>query len=325
MRKIYLIAGLWAAVFYAKAQQVVTFEDFTLEQDSYYKGADGAGGFFSGEIWFPVDYNAEWGSWSGFSVSNMKDTETAGYDNQFSAITGKGADNSGQYSVVYIPGELMLEFDYVVTVKGFEVTNSTLTYLMMRDGDSNGFSKKFGGNDGNDPDYLKLMVWGRGVDDEITDTLEFFLADYRFENNDTDYLVKEWEWFDLSSLGVVKQIYFGMESSDTGEWGMNTPAYFCMDNFKLEKEVTASENISKNSFNSSVYPNPFKEHIFVNLPDGSKSVVIADLSGKVLFRKEVSGDKKIKIDALNELNPGIYILKTDTENGMEISKILKTN
>ncbi len=325
MRKIYLIAGLWAAVFYAKAQQVVTFEDFPLEQNSYYDGSDEAGGFFGGEIWFPTDYDADWGSWSGFSVSNMKDTVTAGYDNQFSSITGTGADNSGQYSVVYIAGELILEFDQAASVKGFDVTNSTLTYLMMRDGDSNGFSKKFGGSDGNDPDYLKLMVWGRGVDNETTDTLEFFLADYRFENNDLDYLVGEWKWFDLSSIGTVRQIHFTMESSDVGEWGMNTPAYFCMDNLKLEKDVTSSDNISKNSFNSAVYPNPFKEYIFVDLPDGSESVVMTDLSGKVLFRKEVYGDKRIIIDALNELNPGIYFLKTNTENGTEISKILKTD
>jgi len=28
----------------------------------------------------------------------------------------------------------------------------------------------------------------------------------------------------------VKSLGFSMNSTDTGDWGMNTPAYFCMDN-----------------------------------------------------------------------------------------------
>ncbi len=31
--------------------------------------------------------------------------------------------------------------------------------------------------------------------------------------------------------GIVTSLKFTLESSDNGTWGMNTPAYFCIDNF----------------------------------------------------------------------------------------------
>jgi hypothetical protein len=43
--------------------------------------------------------------------------------------------------------------------------------------------------------------------------------------------VNTWEWLDLKSLGVVAALNFSMESTDMGDWGINTPAYFCLDDF----------------------------------------------------------------------------------------------
>ena len=30
----------------------------------------------------------------------------------------------------------------------------------------------------------------------------------------------------------VKKLHFSLSSTDNGDWGMNTPAYFCMDDIK---------------------------------------------------------------------------------------------
>ncbi|MEZ4565949.1 MAG: DUF4465 domain-containing protein [Desulfobacterales bacterium] len=35
----------------------------------------------------------------------------------------------------------------------------------------------------------------------------------------------------MSALGMVKELTFSLSSTDTGDYGMNTPAYFAMDNF----------------------------------------------------------------------------------------------
>ncbi len=229
MKNFYLIAGLWAALFTANAQHIATFDDVELEAGSFYNGSDGSGGFYSGGFWFPNEYNADWGSWSGFSVSNLKDSSTAGWQNQYSAITAGGVNNSKNYAVVFGSGGLRMELENPAEISGFFVTNSTYTCLTMRDGDA--FSKKFGGENGTDPDYFKLSVSGIDIRGNETAKAEFFLADFRFENSDEDYIVNTWEWVDLKSLGVVAELNFSLESTDMGDWGMNTPAYFCLDDF----------------------------------------------------------------------------------------------
>ena len=231
MKKFYLFLGLWTALFSANAQQVATFDDFELG-NSWWNGSDGSGGFMSGGFYFPNDYNTDWGSWSGFSVSSMEDSTTAGWENQYSAITAKGVNGSENYAVVYVAGRLTMEFDNPIQLTGTCVTNSTYACFSMKNGDD--FTKKFGGSDGSDPDYFKLIVTGTDIFGNATEPAEFMLADFTFENDEKDYIVKDWRWFDLSPLGAVTKVHFSLESTDMGTWGMNTPAYFCIDNFNGE-------------------------------------------------------------------------------------------
>ncbi len=214
---------------------VVDFEDLTLANENYWNGSDGSGRFNSGMMVFENEYTAAWGSWSKWAYSNTSDTTTPGDVNQYSAITGLGMDaTSGKsYAVSYAPTVVSTIFNDNSThyIEGFYVTNSTYATLSMEQGDS--WTKKFGGADGNDPDYYKLIIsgWAKGVE---TATVEFYLADFRFADNSKDYIIKTWQWVDLSSLGKVDDIQFSLESSDEDPtWGMNNPAYFCADNFYI--------------------------------------------------------------------------------------------
>jgi len=211
--------------------RVSDFEDLSLEGESFWNGSDGSEFFSSGLALFHNDYNAEYGSWSGWSYSNATDVTTPGYMNQYSAITGggfSGHTSSGNYgtSSLYGPSVITFPSGNAHAVHGFFVTNSTYAALSMRQGDW--LAKKFGGEDGTDPDYFMLQAWGLrgGIS---TDTIEFYLADFREEDPERDYIVETWQWIDLGSLGKVDSLMFGLESSDAGEWGMNTPAYFCLD------------------------------------------------------------------------------------------------
>ena len=102
------------------------------------------------------------------------------------------------------------------------VTNSTYTALAMMNGyfvaTKFSYEKK---------SYLKLTATGYKADGTETQTAEVYLADFRTETSGG--IVTEWIKFDLSSLGSVNKIVFNIESSDVGEYGLNTPAYFCMD------------------------------------------------------------------------------------------------
>ena len=59
----------------------------------------------------------------------------------------------------------------------------------------------------------------------------FYLADFRSADPAQDYIVNDWRFVDVSSLvsGGAARFSFSLESSDVGPWGMNTPAYFAVD------------------------------------------------------------------------------------------------
>jgi hypothetical protein len=321
MKNFYLIAGLWAALISANAQQVATFDDLYLEPGSWYNGSDGAGGFTSGGFWFPNDYNFDWGSWRGFSVSNMKDTTTAGYQNQYSAITAGGVAGSGNYAVVYCPSVLKMQFEPAAEVTGFNVTNSTYAYLTMCNGDEFG-AKIFGGTEGTDPDYFKLLISGVDTLGNPTDTLEFFLADFRFEDLARDYILKTWQWVNLSSLGTVKELHFTMKSSDMGDWGMNTPAYFCMDDFTSARLTLRNDLITAEK-KLRVFPNPVSGIFHVVVPENAEWLKLTDSFGQMIFHQEIKGRNKISIDALHGLPAGIYNLGVMNGRNISVEKIVK--
>lgn len=213
---------------------VSTFDDADLDGEDYWNGDDLSGGFNSGSAYFINNYNETYDSWDGFAFSKVNDNTTAGYNNQYSAYTGIGVNESQNYGVAYVnayTGSLpTVSITNTTTgniIPGFYVTNNTYAALSMLNGDA--YAKKFGGENGNDKDWFKLTIRGIDAEGNYTNPIEFYLADYRFEDNSKDYIIDEWTWVDLTSLGEVIGIDFNLSSSDNGMFGMNTPAYFCID------------------------------------------------------------------------------------------------
>ena len=103
----------------------------------------------------------------------------------------------------------------------------------MRDGDPNGFAKQLGGDSGDDPDWFKLSVYGiDAIGNPMSNFVDFYLADYRFSDNSHDYVITDWSFVDLTGLSGAASLHFNLASSDNGVWGMNTPAYFAMDDLQ---------------------------------------------------------------------------------------------
>ncbi len=213
---------------------LIDLEDLSLGPSSstasYWNGSDGSGGFTSGGAAFNNAYNSTWGSWSGWSYSNVNNTTTAGYTNQYAAYTGTDAGGSGIYGVAYVGSvRPTIALPDGMGPQSIRVTNATYPALSMLNGDS--FAKKFGGTSGDDPDWFKLTITGNdAVGGNPLGSVDFYLADYRFTDNAQDYLLDTWELVDLSSLSTARELVFDLSSSDNGTWGMNTPAYFAVDN-----------------------------------------------------------------------------------------------
>lgn len=212
---------------------VVTFEEITLPGSGYLNASSPAGGFAIQGTTFKNNYNSTYDSWSGFAISNKTDNTTGGWGNQYSAFTGGGQGGSANYAIGFYAtyeDSTHIAFGALTSLagKGASFTNTSYGAISMRDGDA--FSKKFGGVTGNDADWLKLTIdgWAGGI--PTGTSIDFYLADFRFSNNAQDYILDQWTQVDFSPLGTVDQLRIRMSSSDNGTFGMNTPAYFAMDN-----------------------------------------------------------------------------------------------
>jgi len=223
----------------------IDFETPPLGALTHQADYNATSGFSSGGAFFNNSYTSFGGgffSWSGFSLSRETDTTTAGFTNQFSAASGSGSGGSSQYAVGF--GDASSTVPKITFAPGerpvsLQIVNTTYAALSMRDGDA--FAKKFGGVSGNDPDFFKLTINGLDGADQPTGSLDFYLADFRFANNAQDYIVTAWTPVDLNTIGASTQaLTFGFTSSDNGGSGINTPAYFAVDNINTVPEPSSA-------------------------------------------------------------------------------------
>ncbi|MFH0894855.1 MAG: DUF4465 domain-containing protein [Bacteroidota bacterium] len=305
-----------------------TFDDLTLPADTFWNGSDMTGHFVSGGITFEnsyTDYGGGIYAWFGFAYSNQTDTTTAGLGSQFCAFKGQGALASSNYCVSSFTYDYMGAYDIIpnyiafpakATVTGFYANNSTYAGISIRDGDV--YCKKFGGTSGNDPDWFRLSVTGynNGL---ITDTVDFYLADFRFANNSLDYIIKDWTWVNLISLGIIDSIGMTLLSTDIGSYGMNTPAYFCFDNLTIQCLTAQSNNAENKSLN--VYPNPSHDFITLNVPVNA-SLKVFNVTGELIYSKKCEASNEMRID-VSSFNPGVYTISLISDKEIRTSKFIK--
>jgi len=184
------------------------------------------------------------------------------------------------------------------------------------------FAKKFGGETGNDPDFFKLTVrkWLKGQ--LSSHSVDFYLADYRFANNTQDYLVKTWQYVDLRPLGNADSLQFRLTSSDVGQFGMNTPAYFCADHL-ITADAIVSAPVLPEILGFEAFPNPVSDYLTLTW-EGQETAQLSVMqhSGQVvLFKDEVASGDGIPV---SHLPNGAYYLKVTTKEGVVVRKVVVT-
>ncbi len=223
----------------------------------YWKGKDGAGQFTVDGVTFSNGYHTDWGNWDGFAYSNVIDTTTDGWTNQFAVYLDetsiRSASESGNYLVSYCALDGMgASSDPTITLAddmqfaSIWLSNTTYAALSMFNGDS--FAKKFGGANGTDHDWFSLTISGT---DMLGNTLEktYLMAEYltdakTLDLNPLDDTTTDNGWFEinLAQDGFAgSQISFTMNSSDSGMWGMNTPAYFALGKMTVSRNTAVPE------------------------------------------------------------------------------------
>ena len=241
---------------------VADFENLYLEENSNWHGPDTKGdieeglygdhqyqgSFISGSYQFSNNYSIDWKSWSGFSYANRTSTTFQSITtDQWNCCVGSGNNGSANYGVffedTFAPMTVtVLNNAEGEQLNGFFITNNAWTVNAILNGDDQTGEKDADGNpvSGSEGfrqgDYFLLTITADNGEE-----IEYYLADYRSANESDRYYVKTWEWVDLSSLGTVKELTFGLKSSRRNTYGYTTPLYFCLDDFNSTRPEQTSD------------------------------------------------------------------------------------
>ena len=248
-------AALLAAGFSISAASVsnavVTFESVPLGGtygiDGVWNGKDGSADLVTEGATFTNSYTPSGNSyyWSGFAASNRATVAAEGnwYDkHQYLSVPGGGANGSATYGIFYGWGSVSFDGAIDMVGRGSSITNNSYAVDSMLNGDF--FAKKFGGESGDDADWFKLTITG-SLGGTTGTSIEFYLADFRFADNSQDYIINNWTFVDFSALGTVDKLVFELSSSDNDpEYGINTPAYFAIDDIGAIPEPSSLSLVS---------------------------------------------------------------------------------
>lgn len=166
-------------------------------------------------------YGIVYRSYTGFCPSKVRDNSDHSADQWVDYQWGAMAPNiASGYMIAHWDVQesgskhsCSVKFTTTVTPVSMTVTNTAWGYWAMKNGSD--FSKPFGPDD-------KFTLTAHGLKNGVESaTIDFDLAV-------NGRIVDNWTNVDLRELGPCNEIYFTMSSTDTGEWGMNNPAYFAM-------------------------------------------------------------------------------------------------
>lgn len=260
MRKFYLSLATAIACGTAVMAEtkVATFEEINLGENVYDMGKNAGGKFTSGGFEFYNSYNtSDYGEYyGGFAIS--KSTSSAFDDatyavDQFNSCAGTGAGKSETYAVCYWstfdPVSIKSVDGKVFTPDSISLTNAAYAFNNMRFG--NAYSRAF-----TEDDFFTLDFVGYRNGEPTGSSVTVSLAE-------GGKLLFTWIGVDLADLGEVDEIRFNMNSTDVGDWGIKTPTYFCIDNFKAsvgaEDAAISAKETSVQTMITEVYSADGKE------------------------------------------------------------------
>lgn len=227
----FIFATLLAIALAASANAaVITFDENPLAPNSTFEpGAEVD--FDSGGVTFTHEFTDFGGGccWGNFTYSNDSDTTTAGFGNQFSAITGDGA-GAGQdnYGISFSDGAY-IDFGQQVQLSSAAFVTTTYTYLAVVNGDDGfpGFGIEPADAFVDASDFLTLHIDGLDAAGGLLSSLSFDLA-----RGTT--ILDSWTTIDLSGLGNIHSIAFSYSGSDVSGGFIDTPTYFAIDNIAYQ-------------------------------------------------------------------------------------------
>lgn len=258
---------------------------------------------------------AEWKTWWGFTASNSTDDAMPAntIEHQWSNMAEGGIllnedgtiklDDFGAPAVGAEMPYLVAFYSPYMSARPIDVVfndgklydpqsvyvnlNSYAFYSVLL---GDGYARAFTNNDA-----FTLTIHGVAAD-ETEKTVDVSLASC--SNGDLT-IARGWKYVDLTPLGTVNEIYFTLTTTDTGDYGANTPQYFCID--KLA--VTPAEGSASAIIDA--------EQTSIDYDRSSKTVTITNADFAAVY--DSLGAKVFQSDdrsfSLVSLPAGVYVVK----------------
>lgn len=301
---------------------VATFEEYTssLAADQVEDGSKGNTNynFNNGLLIMSTSWDTSFGGYfqSGgwaFSRKNYYTVEPSDFSKHlYAASAGKGYELSDVYAIGSNTAHIKLNrgVDTAWNFFGFQLTNTTFARNSMLFGDA--FAKKFNAAD-RDSFVLIISGFRKG---ELKKSKRVMLADFRDADPGKHFILSNWEFVEFNE--IVDSVRFDMESSDNSSWGMNTPAYFAIDNIELSLPGSV-KNIS--TLPLKLFPNPASGQVKWMLPENERpqSIKITNLMGAVMLNQSPeSNGVQFESQISNELDlqrfpAGIYLVEVESQ------------
>jgi hypothetical protein len=337
-----IMAAAFTLVGAAKAQfHKEGFEDVVLDSGQVINGKNGEKAFVvptNGspfQMKLPILYDTSWGGYwaGGWAISKQIDGSVGPSDftkHLYCAKPGFGAEKNSKGEYIGKGFAVGMNGSYIKLNMGLipgnvgrgmmslEIANSTYAYNSIKNGDN--FAKKFGGSTGNDADSFVLKI-NFFVDTLKVGSKRVILADYRFADNSKDFILGTWERVIVPNYfpeGAPDSITFELESSDNGQFGMNTPGFFCLDGV-LIAQWGSVKNI--NTLQAKVFPNPANDIVEIQAQNTPNKVEVVDVAGRIIYTQACDS----RYAHLNVANwsPGTYQVKVTTVVGQETATFVK--
>lgn len=237
MKKIFFFAAaaLMSTAMYADLK-VATFEDVTLPGEESVLHLDSTGYFQSGGYGFMQEVQ-NYGDYGMYYFGNIVSNKTGNTYDYYadSDKSASGGAYEGNNFNVWTSSYSHLDFIMVPgrsVVPGMYINNTAWVVDAIVNGDGMSVdpndSTLIGTPFGED-DFLGLLILGVQID-QANDTSYVVGQKGVYLAKGTQY-IHEWTYVELASLGQVDVIMFQLVSTKTNNYGMTTPAYFCIDNF----------------------------------------------------------------------------------------------
>lgn len=170
------------------------------------------------------------------SVYNVNSTDGAN--------NGAGADGSDTFAVIFgyrdnnsMSNRASMNFtgDAELQVRSIALCSTSYVYGTLMNPNPYGITPDK--NIEEAKGWFMIQAYGFDADGNPTNggqPVEKYICDYRDDANPKVPAINSWQIWDVSALGKVNKIEFDFKGSDVGTYGLNTPAYACLDNIMVE-------------------------------------------------------------------------------------------